>query len=174
MGISQTVEDIASQLPRGLPRLPCDKDGKPYRAAHGDLLIEYHDDGSVRYIQAQIRNVMTYLHEHGTLDDSLLEAGQRYEHWRLIYLANHDFIRRAPAERGEIGNSIAEWAYTLLLVRMEKRHHDNIQQALEIATGHRRFVADRCRTQYRISFQRLADLIPDVLATIEHRQKQIA
>lgn len=157
--------DHSCWLPKGEPVLQLDKNGIPYRK---DLTFEFRDDGQLRFIQSQVQNIMNWLYERDKIDKKEMYNGQTYEIWWRAYQGANGLIPRTEAISLEsVGGISGEQGFILLLVRMEKNHHDMIQRALGLATSDERFMAQRNERHYQRAFERLTKLIPDILDTLK-------
>lgn len=151
----------------------------PERIAKGDLRIEkYEHKDAVRFAQVQVRNVMNFLYEAGTLDDQHVHDGQTFEVWQMSFTAELS-CRPNPIYSSELrsvrrtleDDDLAHDDYAKLLRGLSRAHIKAVEQAIKApANEHNARLATLHAATYRQAFDRLGVVMERLRAQYRARQ----
>ncbi len=162
----------------------------PERLAKGDIKdVAYHDgDTHVRYAQACVLNVMSFLYEQTVLDDQQIYDGRTYEVWRAKARAffTKELASYSATDGRPQGPGYGEYGFVLLVRSMHARDLSALNEAIDAPAGmmqralltikpedsyQARYAADARRGHYRRAFSKLVAAMPAVRDKIQEKKE---
>lgn len=187
-------EDIINAFRASKPDIsidrPCDDCGGSGRVnedrckgcrGKGRIWAKWRDNekdplSDVRFAQAQVRNILTYLHDTSIINDQNAYDGRTYEIWYEIFTANMTQGKKQLFGnlRGEAGDGLGEHGFLLLLKRLPEQYHRTIKASIfTFQNAHTRFIARRNARGYERAFQVLSEMMPKIREELEELAKKL-
>lgn len=179
------IIDKTQWLPEGLPIItqeralkgdivtddPCDGCDMSGKDSNGDICKKckgkgrtgsknavYVDFSSIRFAHTQMRNIMNYFWNAGTITDQHFHDGQTFQIWRDIHQVALGF--KKPLSSGDPeqpGVRLRAYGYVLLTQRLSRNNQKAIELAIETFANHfNRELAHRQRHLYHTAFEALS------------------